>query len=942
MSVNISEKFTLASFNCFFVTRSINDIQNLCSMSDVVALQETCLLPHDIPLLGNICSDFEYTGKSAVDTSVGLLKGRPYGGVAILWRKGIFDSVTVLDCDSARVIGIRATMGERTVIFFSVYMPTDSLDNLPIFTEVLGELSAIVESENVESIFILGDFNAHPHELFYNELTNFCSDQSWICADIEKLGLQSNVYTYISAAHGCRRWLDHCVVSSSAWQSVVEVEVIEDVFVSDHLPLIVKCDLRIVRPKLMARDLYPSSVIWGERDQNQISEYQKLCHNRLREIDFPSEFVGCSRGLCGLDEHRRVLDQLYDSIVQALSDAASKTKKKPCNKPSKNKHLCGWNKHVQEAHRVARLNFGVWLSYNRPSSGRIYDQMNESRKIFKSRLKWCQRNQEQLKMDILAKHRVDKNFKQFWKATKRHDVRPGLPVSVGGENESVHIANSFAQHFKVYSPLGPRSVSVNTGSVQAGCQKDVPLVRVTAKQVREALKRMTGGKSPGHDGISVEHLRHAGSHLPRVLALFFSMCINHSYLPQDLIKTIVVPIVKDRTGDISNRGNYRPISLATTIAKVLDSVFDSELDKYANIHDAQFGFRPGLSTESAILSLKHTVQYYTDRKTPVYACFLDLSKAFDLVSYEVLWRGLAGRGVPAELLEMFRFWYSNQTNFVRWADSLSGAYVLECGVRQGGLTSPKLFNIYMNDLIVELSSMRVGCRIDGVSINNISYADDMVLLSPTVGGLREMLKVCETYATERGLTYNVKKTEYMVFEAAGKCHNIAVNITLNGLSVKRVTNFKYLGHIITGDLKDDADIERERRALAVRGNMLARRFSRCTKQVKVTLFKAYCQSIYTGSLWVKYTRRSLDTLRIQYNNIFRMLLGLPRFCSASGMFAAYQTDGFNAIIRKKSASLISRVRASDNSILKTIADRYTSPLWKCLVQRLITGPYPPP
>ncbi|CAK1596626.1 unnamed protein product [Parnassius mnemosyne] len=214
--------------------------------------------------------------------------------------------------------------------------------------------------------------------------------------------------------------------------------------------------------------------------------------------------------------------------------------------------------------------------------------------------------------------------------------------------------------------------------------------------------------------------------------------------------------------------------------------------------------------------------------------------------------------------------------------------------------------------------MRVGCRIDGVNINNISYADDMVLLSPTVGGLSEMLK------------------------AAGKSHNIAVNVTLNGMNVKRVTKFKYLGHIITSDLKDDADIERERRALAVRGNMLARRFSRCTKQVKITLFKAYCQSVYTGSLWVKYTKRSLEALRIQYNNIFRMLLGLPRFCSASGMFAAYQTDGFNAIIRKKTASLISRVRASHNSILSTVTDRYTSPMWKCLVQRLITGPYPPP
>lgn len=220
------------------------------------------------------------------------------------------------------------------------------------------------------------------------------------------------------------------------------------------------------------------------------------------------------------------------------------------------------------------------------------------------------------------------------------------------------------------------------------------------------------------------------------------------------------------------------------------------------------------------------------------------------MSYDVLWGKLRDGSVPVAVINVFKFWYSNQTNFARWADTLSEAYRLESGVRQGGLTSPRLFNLYVNDLIVGLSSKRVGCSIDGVSINNISYADDMVLLSPTAGNLGELLKVCEVYTNTHGLLYNVQKSEYMVFKAAGRCPEHSLNITLNGLSINRVTKFKYLGHFLTDGLEDDVDIERERRCLAVRGNMLARRFYRCSEEVKVTLFKAYCQSIYTGNLWI--------------------------------------------------------------------------------------------
>ncbi|CAG9103211.1 unnamed protein product [Plutella xylostella] len=265
----------------------------------------------------------------------------------------------------------------------------------------------------------------------------------------------------------------------------------------------------------------------------------------------------------------------------------------------------------------------------------------------------------------------------------------------------------------------------------------------------------------------------------------------------------------------------------------------------------------------------------------------------------------------------------------------NNVYGLECGVRQGGITSPKLFNLYMDELIGELSSMHAGCYVDGKSCNNFSYADDMVLLSPSTGGLVKLLGACEQYAEKHGLKYNVTKSEIMIFKTENKLPQEIPSFLLCKNELNCVTRFKYLGHIVTDDLKDDEDIERERRALAVRANMLARRFARCTREVKVTLFRAYCQSFYTCSLWVNYTQRAINSLRVQYNNAFRMLLGLPRHCSASGMFAEARVDGFHAIVRKRTASLLSRVRGSTNNILAVIAGRLDGPILKHWVSVII-------
>lgn len=264
----------VVSFNCKSVKRSVEHVRQLCLSSDIIALQETWLLPDDISFLNDINKDFGSTGTSAVDTAAGMLRGRPHGGVALLWNKHIFQNVSIVKCGNPRVCAIEVSMGPKSFLVFSVYMPTDKLDNLVDFTNCLGLVSAIIGSYSTESIYILGDFNAHPTELFFNELISFCSDEQWTCADVDILGLQSGTYTFISEAHGSKRWLDHCVATKSAFRSIVNVFVKYDVGWSDHFPLIVECNIDVIKSKIFNENKIINRVIWGNRNTEQIDDYR--------------------------------------------------------------------------------------------------------------------------------------------------------------------------------------------------------------------------------------------------------------------------------------------------------------------------------------------------------------------------------------------------------------------------------------------------------------------------------------------------------------------------------------------------------------------------------------------------------------------------------------------------------------------------------------------
>ena len=255
---------------------------------------------------------------------------------------------------------------------------------------------------------------------------------------------------------------------------------------------------------------------------------------------------------------------------------------------------------------------------------------------------------------------------------------------------------------------------------------------------------------------------------------------------------------------------------------------------------------------------------------------------------------------------------------MRWGNSKSAPFHCINGIRQGGQLSPLLYNVYTDDLNYLLSGENVGCYVADCCANNISYADDMVLLAPTLSAMQRLLDICNSFAGPHDIVYNTTKTVCMLVKPKGCKYNIATEVALDGVTLNYVDEFRYLGHIVTADCTDNKDIDKQTRRQNAVGNMLIRKFSFAPTEAKIQLFKSYCYPIYCNALWSKYFQYNVDKLTVSYNDTFRRLMQVPRSTTASRVFAENRADHIKVLFRKAAHSLLTRVKSSSNTILSAI------------------------
>ena len=177
--------------------------------------------------------------------------------------------------------------------------------------------------------------------------------------------------------------------------------------------------------------------------------------------------------------------------------------------------------------------------------------------------------------------------------------------------------------------------------------------------------------------------------------------------------------------------------------------------------DVQAGFRKGRGTRDQIANIHWIMEKAREFQKNIYFCFLDYAKAFDSVDHNKLWKILKGMGIPDHLVSVLRNLYAGQEATVRTGYGTTDWFQIGKGVRQGCILSPCLFNLYAEFIMrnAGLEEAQAGIKIARRNINNLRFADDIILMAESEEKLKSLLLKVKEERDRAGLKLNIQKTK---------------------------------------------------------------------------------------------------------------------------------------------------------------------------------------
>ena len=293
----------------------------------------------------------------------------------------------------------------------------------------------------------------------------------------------------------------------------------------------------------------------------------------------------------------------------------------------------------------------------------------------------------------------------------------------------------------------------------------------------------------------------------------FNRSLTVGHFPVNFRDAFITPIVKKPGMDASDVRSYRPISNLSVLSKLLERLVARQLTCYLNaanlLPQLQSGFRSAHSTETAIFRVLSDLLQAVDRGDVAVLVLLDLSAAFDTVDHEILLQRLDTTfGLRGSVLDWFRSYLSDRSQYVRCGPCRSATSRLTCGVPQGSVLGPILFIMYTADLIALVEKHDLSAHL---------YADDTQLYGwchpGAVDGLSTSVSTCladvSGWMRANRLCLNPDKTEVLWCTTNRRQHQLPTSALLvDGASVTPVKTVRDLGVFVDSDLGMRSQVQR--------------------------------------------------------------------------------------------------------------------------------------
>ena len=316
----------------------------------------------------------------------------------------------------------------------------------------------------------------------------------------------------------------------------------------------------------------------------------------------------------------------------------------------------------------------------------------------------------------------------------------------------------------------------------------------TVEEVETAIDYLKNGKSPGIDGIPAEFIKCCKCTLSPDITLILNYIIGLRDFPT--LWTEGLKSVLFKSGSRLDTGNYRGITILPIIEKIFETVVYHRLsfanDAFNKKDKLNGGFQRGSRTADNIFILQGMIQRQLSIGSNLVVCFVDFSKAFDLINRHILFYKLMKGGWYGPVIDTLRNLYCKTSYRIKSGGRVSSRNLSTLGVNQGGVASGLLFRTYMADLESYLSVEHGICTTNEI-IAHLLWADDLILFSDTFCGLQKQLDGLHQFCFNNHMIVNEMKTKFMVF---GKPIDTS-KLPFNSKFIEEVKEYKYLGNIIS-------------------------------------------------------------------------------------------------------------------------------------------------
>jgi hypothetical protein len=512
---------------------------------------------------------------------------------------------------------------------------------------------------------------------------------------------------------------------------------------------------------------------------------------------------------------------------------------------------------------------------------------------------------------------MSKDKTKFWKyINKNKKIRSNnKEVSISPQNLFDHYRKFFFENYDSLTP-DKKTIEQDVKNTFNNYTRpaDLPLFHYSSLEL--IINQLKNSNVQGFDSLTYSLIKNIQSESFKKLVLsFYNLIIQLGEIPKGFNHSIIKPIIKNQDKNASDTNNIRPLSISNCLAQIFEKLILHNSPDLAKIHKNQFGFKKNTSCNHAIFTLKETIINYIEHKSSCKIASLDAEKAFDKV-----WRMALFHKLKSKL--NITYWYILK----KYYDSSMGVildsnyspfaeFEINCGVKQGGILSPFLFNIFLNDLIEECTKLNIGACIGNVNVSIIVYADDIILISPIDSHLQKLLNVCTEYSNKWLIKFNPSKSNIISF---GKSLFPNRNFYLSDKILNETKSFEYLGIEINNDF--DFNSLAITKFDKVQKSILSLSYLGLTPKgisphLKAFLYKTYClsQFIYgleTSTLNIK-TR---NIINLKQNTLIRQLIGINKYSHISDILKCLRIYDFHDLYISSKLSFLEMIKSNELSL----------------------------